>query len=432
MSLFIGKDYIGDGLVGDSTPKNYTLTATTTAFTVTTVNTGLRKSYLLTPTSYPKSYTVNIGTKLNGDDASLKRSDNDRLIIEEVTGDSGFDIDFEFVDIIDIPLILNIEGYYEGDSAHNVKFQIYNVTYDQWDNITTNTQDMPSTTSDTLYSFKLPTDLSNYINSDKLIIKIIHSSSETSGHTLNLDVLSISALTEFAITAVNANLSKGYILSATKTGYVITGIDSILKADRKLTGVKTDFLVTGNNTNLTKGYLLNAVKAEYLINVQNVNLSKTYLLSCAENEMLITGYDAGLRAARLLTADKADFVIDTQDARLLYGRVLSTIKQDITISYQDALLLFGHKLIAELGTISIDGKNVTFPRTYVLAALKGEIIITGQNADLIYESLGYTLDTISTPYNITTYPVNFKVNRWTSAVQVLYDGSIVINGIIRI
>jgi hypothetical protein len=218
---------------------------------------------------------------------------------------------------------------------------------------------------------------------------------------------------DYAEMKVYYNLLVYYTLTAEKTDFVMAAQNlTALKADRKLLTQKQDFDITTVDTGLFANRKLTTQKQDF--DIQTIN--------------------TGLLFGRKLSAAKTDLVIDTVDASLLYGRVLSTSAQTVTLAMQDALLLFGYKLITELGTVSIDGKTVNFPRTYVLRALKGEIIIEGQDAILTYERNGEILETISTNWAIATQSVNFKVNRWASipAVQVLYDGSIVINGIVRI
>jgi hypothetical protein len=116
------------------------------------------------------------------------------VYVDPATG-GGFTIDFEFGEYDDVPGTnedLYIEGWYEGNPAHNVKLQEWNYTSSEWVDVTAATNDFPSDTSEQSYKFFL-NDSASYTENGNIRVRIIHTSAGVSGHQFHIERLYLQA-----------------------------------------------------------------------------------------------------------------------------------------------------------------------------------------------------------------------------------------------
>ena len=104
----------------------------------------------------------------------------------------AFDYDFIFENIPASVkgLIIRLNGYYQGNPAHNVKAQIYNYTTLGFENLTSATTDFPSKSTEDDYAFAVP-NMTDYISGGQLQLKIIHISQGSAGHYFYIDYLKL-------------------------------------------------------------------------------------------------------------------------------------------------------------------------------------------------------------------------------------------------
>ena len=110
------------------------------------------------------------------------------LELDEETGADAYDYLLEFEDVPTKNVALLINGYYEGNVAHNKKTSAFNFTSYIFVACTADADDMPHRTSEDDYQFNLPSPRSQYISDDgDVIYKLQHTSIGTPGHHLHID-----------------------------------------------------------------------------------------------------------------------------------------------------------------------------------------------------------------------------------------------------
>ena len=121
---------------------------------------------------------------------TYEEDDND-LVIGEIGGTPGYEIDFIFGEDDSVPssdLSLFLVGNYSGNPAHNVKLQQWNYDLTQWDDVTAEAQDFPSEGSEQTYQIHLLDDV-DHISAGQIQIRICHVSAGNPTHTFNIDHL---------------------------------------------------------------------------------------------------------------------------------------------------------------------------------------------------------------------------------------------------
>ena len=94
-----------------------------------------------------------------------------------------------FIDVMDCAVTVNMVGYYEGNPAHDVKIQVYDWIAQDWVNLTAAATDFPSRSTPDTYQFSIPSPCDDYLDSDEMRIRIIHTSNGSAGHDLYIDHL---------------------------------------------------------------------------------------------------------------------------------------------------------------------------------------------------------------------------------------------------
>jgi len=167
----------------------------------------LKAEFIVKKWPFADSLTINTGSVASG--TLLDTYENNGVILElnEVfPGTPAFDYDFIFEDIpysTLSALVLRLNGYYEGNPAHNVKIQLWNYAFARWDDITSATTDFPSRTSEYDYSFNIPMSPGaggfDYIDfTGQLKAKIIHTTQGSAGHHFHIDYLKLDDSTLFS------------------------------------------------------------------------------------------------------------------------------------------------------------------------------------------------------------------------------------------
>jgi hypothetical protein len=138
--------------------------------------------------SQPYSMTVNYGTLACGGVTNLYAADGNIMQVDEVPGsDPGFNIRLLFINVPGGSKNIFVDGYYDGNPAHNVKLQIYNYTTPGWEDVTGDVRDFPSESSQQSYQFTMPSPSSDYISGSQVGIRIRHTSTGSAGHYMYLD-----------------------------------------------------------------------------------------------------------------------------------------------------------------------------------------------------------------------------------------------------
>jgi len=136
----------------------------------------------------PKNLIINHGSINSGLLSDILIDNGVVLELNEVTGADAFDYLLEFEDVPTKNVSLYINGYYEGNVAHNKKARAFNFTTYTFTACTGNADDLPHRTSEDDYQFDLPTPRSQYLSDDgDVIYKLQHTSIGTPGHHLYID-----------------------------------------------------------------------------------------------------------------------------------------------------------------------------------------------------------------------------------------------------
>jgi hypothetical protein len=162
------------------------------------------------PWGLADTFTLNTGTGQTGTVDDTWIDDETALCWDEVIGTPGFDGEFEFGliptrydavgEIISVYLVYS----YNGNPAHLIKLQIWNDDLSQWDNVTTNSTDFPTTAGfSTVTTFLLGAGalwpggngtLNSYISSGRVLkLRFYHSSSGNITHDFCVEYLKLDA-----------------------------------------------------------------------------------------------------------------------------------------------------------------------------------------------------------------------------------------------
>jgi hypothetical protein len=203
----IVSNWNNDELQNYKVTKEWTLTTTTTTTSSTTTTTATTTT---APPEwrYADNYQIVNGSLNSGALFDTKSDNGVRLIFDEVTGAPGFRIEFGFayLPIGITKLRIHINGFYDGNPAHNVKLLKYNTNTTNWDNVTGDTTDLPDETGDQDYQFDV-LDLSDYVSNRQFKLAIEHVSNGSVGHTLNIDLLQLEDISTLTTTTTTTTTS---------------------------------------------------------------------------------------------------------------------------------------------------------------------------------------------------------------------------------
>jgi hypothetical protein len=148
----------------------------------------------MTPAYFPASYVLNEGTLNAGSGviADLKTDNGTKMIFDEATGAAPLQVDFTFSGVTTLgTLKLSMNGYYDGNPAHDVKVLAWDYTLGTpaFVNVTGAAQDLPDAAADADYLWTL--DISKNVSGGAVKIRIDHLDSGSAGHYLYIDKLAL-------------------------------------------------------------------------------------------------------------------------------------------------------------------------------------------------------------------------------------------------
>lgn len=149
----------------------------------------------LVPWYNAASLTPTTGAIVSGTLANTYVDAGTELVLSEVNGTPGFVYDFTFGThdpVTKTWLFANIEGWYDGNPAHNVKLQQWNFNSSSWVNVTSNTNDFPSSASEQSRQFSLIND-ANYLSGGLIKLRLNHSSPGNTSHVFHIDLMELVA-----------------------------------------------------------------------------------------------------------------------------------------------------------------------------------------------------------------------------------------------
>lgn len=139
-------------------------------------------------------YEIQVGSVVSGFLDYTYRQDDIEFVLAETTGTPGFTYDFTFENVPDAvsQYYFNLFGRYDGNPAHNVKGQIWNYSSEAFENITVDTTDFASGSTNSLVSLTLPATITNYVSSGQMIIRVTHTSAGNVTHEFHIDHMYLS------------------------------------------------------------------------------------------------------------------------------------------------------------------------------------------------------------------------------------------------
>ena len=116
------------------------------------------------------SMEVTDGTLTSGDQTTTYREDGEELLITEVAADPGFAVIFTFSGIRVLSkyanqIRVNLVGWYEGASGHDVQVQLWNYVTEAWESMTGDAKDLPDETAPDDYQFAI--DVGDYMQVER-------------------------------------------------------------------------------------------------------------------------------------------------------------------------------------------------------------------------------------------------------------------------
>lgn len=144
-----------------------------------------------TATSIPwylaKDYTLDTGTLDSGSLADTYSNNGNYIVINEVNGTPGFDMNFYFSGLPSEEITINFDGYYLGNPGHAVEVQCWDYTLEDWDDINETAKDISSGVADSTLSWSVLN--SDCIEGGEMYTRIVHTTAGSSTHDLLIDYL---------------------------------------------------------------------------------------------------------------------------------------------------------------------------------------------------------------------------------------------------
>jgi len=136
--------------------------------------------------------TTNNGTPTGSVSDLQTMADGNSYDIVEVSGAPGINVEVDFADVTAIQHVV-VSAYYEGNTSHAVRVQLYNYTDTAWDTFDTLHH---FATSDFLQMVILVPDDSDYISGGAAIVRLDHTETGTPGHDLYIDYCGLGYVTQ--------------------------------------------------------------------------------------------------------------------------------------------------------------------------------------------------------------------------------------------
>ena len=130
--------------------------------------------------------TVNTGTLSSGTVDNVQDTNTTHVLIEEVTGTPGFDVEFSFSGLTHI-YGWSVKARYQGTDVHHVKLQIYNYDQSDWDDL----NDIIDATRNLFYWYSGNLRDTDYISDGAAKVRLYHYSGGDATHRLSIDFVSL-------------------------------------------------------------------------------------------------------------------------------------------------------------------------------------------------------------------------------------------------
>jgi len=152
-----------------------------------TVSTGSLKWKDFAPTTV----TVNTGTIVTGDVTDTQvMFDGNELVVDEVTGVPGFDIEFAFTNVDRIPSFVVARWKYDGSATHWVTVDIWNYITTAWDELRVFSNSNAFFDSLTMYIPRVSN--GNYVDgSGNSKVRFYHITSGNAAHDIHIDYVGL-------------------------------------------------------------------------------------------------------------------------------------------------------------------------------------------------------------------------------------------------
>lgn len=175
-------------LQGGTAGEYYHLTSAQ-ATDLTNGGTTTLHDHLIRPKNYtPATLTVVAGTLTTGTVTNLQARGGTTVVVTEVVATPGFTVEIAWTGVVS-PLGFILEGWYQGNVAHNVDLEAWNYTTSAWDKYDTMVNNTVRVRYNHMYMLS-----SDYVSAGAAKIRMNHTSAGTAGHTLNLDYAAIIGL----------------------------------------------------------------------------------------------------------------------------------------------------------------------------------------------------------------------------------------------
>ena len=217
----------------------------------------------------------------------------------------------------------------------------------------------------------------------------------TKGAALNHRSLTANA-GSYTYTGSTSTLSRGRPLTASAGSYSYSGQSTTILRKRSLTASAGSYTYTGQSSVIYRGRPLTASPGSYSYSGQSATLSRGRPVTAQAGSYTYTGNSADITKGaalnhRSLTAQAGSYSYTGSTAILLLNRSLAATAGSYTYSGQTATLAVGMALTASSGSYSYAGQSASVDRGRVLEASAGSYAYTGSDAELLHETLGYSI-----------------------------------------
>lgn len=171
-----------------------TTTSSTTSSTSSTSSTSTTSSSTTTADwRIAAAFNQTTGSVDSGSYTDTHTDNGTRHVINETTGTPGFDFDYTFEGVPAGKMNVHLNGYYDGDVAHNVKIRAWDYNFSAWTNLTADAQDFPDESSDQEYKFFLSD--TDFYSGGQVKIQFYHTSAGNATHDMLIDHLHLATTT---------------------------------------------------------------------------------------------------------------------------------------------------------------------------------------------------------------------------------------------
>ena len=207
----------------------------------------------------PADLNINTGSIVSGVLSDTWSDNGIKLELGETTGIPASDYDFYFYGVPTNANRIYLNGYYQGNISHNYKIQQYNFNTTSWENLTANTTDFPSTTSDQDYKFTINNGV-NYNDAGEIRIKILHTSPGNITHRFYIDYFHIgtevsASSGSLTLTPLSSSIYAPVVIRCIAGSLTLTGNLSKIITPKFIYVLAGLLALSGNGANIVRGRL---------------------------------------------------------------------------------------------------------------------------------------------------------------------------------